>query len=391
MTTGAAYVLAGGGTGGHLYPGLAVAAALCHAEPDAQVTFFTTTRALDRTLLERTAFTQFPQPVQPLTGRPWAWPGFLLAWRRSVAAATTYFRETQPRAVLGLGGYAAGPPVVAARKLGIRTAILNPDAKPGRANLYLARHADLVVLQWNVAARHFPTGTNCRTLGCPLRPEFTAADRAAGRRHFGLDPERPLLVVTGASQGAQSVNLTMYGVWPPFAAAHPEWQLLHLTGPDNAAAARSAYGCGEAGVAAGGAVHVVGFTHEMWLALAAADVVVSRAGAGTLAELTVLGKPAVLLPYPYHRDRHQHANAQVLVDAGAALLIDDGRTAAANSAPLRAALEHLAHPDNRARMAQAALRLGRSDAAQQVAAWLRHEAATPPQTERPTAWAGRSA
>jgi hypothetical protein len=75
MTTGAAYVLAGGGTGGHLYPGLAVAAALCHAEPDAQVTFFTTTRALDRTLLERTAFTQFPQSVQPLTGRPWAWPG----------------------------------------------------------------------------------------------------------------------------------------------------------------------------------------------------------------------------------------------------------------------------------------------------------------------------
>lgn len=358
------YIFAGGGTGGHLFPGLAVAHALRAAQPDARILFLTTDRPLDAELLDEAGFLRLPQPVRPFSTRPWRWPAFWLAWRRSVAAARGRFEADRPRAVLGLGGYAAGPAVLAAAQLGIRSAILNPDAIPGRANRYLARRAQLVVLQWDVTRQHLPPRTRVETLGCPIRAEFAAACRAEGVRTFGLDPARPVLLVTGASQGARTINAAMTCVWPAFVRDYPDWQLLHLTGAADEAATRTAYE--RAGVAA----HVLAFTHEMALALATADVVVSRAGASTLAELTALGKPSILLPYPYHRDRHQHANAQVLVEAGAAVLIDDQRDAQRNAPPLLAALRRLSDPTTRQMMAEGARRLGRPAAATEVAHWM---------------------
>jgi UDP-N-acetylglucosamine--N-acetylmuramyl-(pentapeptide) pyrophosphoryl-undecaprenol N-acetylglucosamine transferase len=319
--------------------------------------------------------------------------------------------------VLGLGGYAAGPAVVAARRLGVRTAILNPDAIPGSANRRLAAYADVVVLQWDVSRRHFPPPVRCETLGCPIRGAFAgvltsprpsigghgdpsigghggpphlrgddppmssgaglraresysgasepAQSAASARAHFELATERPVLVVTGASQGARTVNQAVQAVWPALSAEHPEWQLLHLTGTADEAAARRAY------EAAGAAARVAAFTHEMHLALAAADVVVSRAGASTLAELTALGKPSILMPYPYHRDRHQHANGQVLVDAGAAVMLEDHREASVNRGPLLEALRRLMGDAGlRHDMRKSALALGRPDAARAVARLL---------------------
>jgi UDP-N-acetylglucosamine--N-acetylmuramyl-(pentapeptide) pyrophosphoryl-undecaprenol N-acetylglucosamine transferase len=365
------YVFAGGGTGGHLFPGLAVANALRRSDSTARITFFTTQRQLDRELVGPTGFEQVEQPVRPFTLHPLRLPRFWWYWRRSVSDAQAYLRQHRPRAVLGLGGYAAGPPVVAARSLGIRTAILNPDAIPGRANRHLSRYADLVAMQWDVSRTHFPLGTRCETLGCPIRAEFATADGAAGRRQFGLLADRPVLLVTGASQGAHTVNQVLLRVWPAFHAAHPEWQLLHLTGPADEAAVRAAY------AAAGTPTQVVSFTHEMWLALAAADAVVSRAGASTLAELAALGKPSILLPYPYHRDRHQHANAQVLVDAGAAVVLEDYLWPEKNEPALREALAGLADQNVRRTMAAAAARLGRPMAADAVASWLRGATPSP--------------
>jgi UDP-N-acetylglucosamine--N-acetylmuramyl-(pentapeptide) pyrophosphoryl-undecaprenol N-acetylglucosamine transferase len=341
-----------------------VAAALVEREPGAEITFFTTTRELDRELLGRTAFAQVEQPVRPLTVHPLRLAGFLWSWRASVRAARSWLRDRRPRAVLGLGGYAAGPPVVAARSLGMRTAILNPDAIPGRANRYLAQRADLVVLQWDVSRERLPGAVACETLGCPIRAEFARVQRDEGRARFGLDAKRPVLLVTGASQGARTVNRAMQAVWPEFAAKHAEWQLLHLSGALDEAGTRAAY------AAAGVPATVLAFTHEMWLALAAADVVVSRAGASTLAELTALGLPSILFPYPYHRDRHQHANAQVLVDGGAAEMIEDQLEAELNRGPLLAALERLADSSVREGMGRAARGLGRPDAAAAVAEWL---------------------
>ncbi|MBI5865518.1 MAG: UDP-N-acetylglucosamine--N-acetylmuramyl-(pentapeptide) pyrophosphoryl-undecaprenol N-acetylglucosamine transferase [Planctomycetes bacterium] len=392
------FVFAGGGTGGHLYPGLAVAEMLKHLSPTAAVTFLTSSRPLDRELLDKTIYQQTPQSVRPFSSRPWHWLGFWRAWRESVRQARELYSKRRPEAVLGLGGFAAGPGVVAARELGIRTAILNPDAVPGRANRYLAPRADMVVLQWDVSRVHFPERANCRPLGCPIRAAFTSAQRASGatikgvpvlealwdtgeasrsvggRRALGLAPNRPVLLVTGASQGARTVNQATAAIWPKFSASHPDWQLLHLTGNADADEIRRAYR--EAGIAESSA-RVLPFTHEMWHAIAAADVVVSRAGASTLAELTALGKPSILLPYPFHRDRHQHANAQVLVDAGAAMLVEDTKETTTTARPLLAALERLADRERRQTMAEAALKIARPHAAESVARWMLGESTEP--------------
>lgn len=371
--SGPCFVFAGGGTGGHLFPGLAVASELVRLEPRALCVFFTTDRTLDRDLLARTSHARVVQPVRPFPANPLHWPRFLLAWRRSVHAALHWLQRSRPRAVLGLGGYAAAPAVVAAQKLGIRRAILNPDAVPGRANRWLAARVDLVVLQWDAARGRLPPRSRARTLGCPIRAEFADAAKRArddaqaqrrARTRFELDADRPVLLVTGASQGARTVNSAVVAVWPDFIRQHPQWQVLHLAGATDESAVRSAYGAGNA------PARVLAFTHEMAEAILAADVVVSRAGASTLAELTALARPSILLPYPYHRDRHQHANARVLADAGAAILIDDARDTDANAPPLLEALTQLADPRTRAHMAASAAALARPDAAERVARWL---------------------
>jgi UDP-N-acetylglucosamine--N-acetylmuramyl-(pentapeptide) pyrophosphoryl-undecaprenol N-acetylglucosamine transferase len=156
-------------------------------------------------------------------------------------------------------------------------------------------------------------------------------------------------------------------VWPEFTRAHAEWQLLHLTGAADEAAVRGAY------ERAGAPAMVLSFTHEMPAALAAADLVIARAGASTLAELGALGRAAILLPYPYHKDRHQHANAQVLVDAGAAVVLEDWKDVERNCGPLAEALERLVDAGPRDKMAAAARALGRPRGAEDVAAWLAAE------------------
>lgn len=361
---GETYLFAGGGTGGHLFPGIAVAHMLHSLRPNAKISFFTTDRPLDGELLSRTPFEHVPQPVRPFSTRPWHWPRFLLNWNSSVAAARKRIRSENVRAVLGLGGYAAGPPVYAARSCGVRCGILNPDAVPGRANRFLAGRVEWVALQWEVSRRYFKPGTPCCVTGCPIRMEFAHPPTPAEARvRFGLDPARPVLLVTGASQGARTINEAMLHAWPTFAKTHPDWQLFHLTGGAGVEEMKRAY----ANVSN---TLVMGFTHEMCAALAAADVVISRAGASTLAELTALGKPSILLPYPYHKDQHQRANGQVLADAGAAVLLTDERDPAANASRMIAALAELAQPARRESMAAAARRSGRPDAARTIAEWM---------------------
>jgi UDP-N-acetylglucosamine--N-acetylmuramyl-(pentapeptide) pyrophosphoryl-undecaprenol N-acetylglucosamine transferase len=173
-----------------------------------------------------------------------------------------------------------------------------------------------------------------------------------------------VLLVTGASQGARTVNQAMVRVWPRFFARHSAWQLLHLTGAADEPDVRAAYD------AARVTATVLPFTLDMAHAIAAADLVVSRAGASTLSELTALGKPSILMPYPYHRDQHQRHNAEVLVAAGAAVRLDDRRESARNEGPLLAALEQCVAPDVLPRMSVAARTFARPRAAEAVADWL---------------------
>ena len=354
-------VLAGGGTGGHLFPAVAVAEAIEQTNHQVELLVLSTDRPLDRAILEPTGVAWRAQPVRPWPTKLWALPGFYLAWRRSLRLARQLMRQRRPAAVLGTGGYGAGPAVHAAWQLGVPTALLNPDRLAGRANRHLAGKANIVFAQWPESVAAFRPAVDVRALGCPVRRVFQTATRAEGVARFALDPGRRTLLITGASQGARTINRAVVCLLGGLA-AHEDWQVLHLSGELDYAEVRKAY------AAAKLPGTVLAFTESMADAMAAADLIVSRAGASTLAELTCMGRPSVLLPYPFDRLKHQVANARVLAEAGAAVLVDDQIDPQRNAALLGPALDVLMGDAAKLEaMSLAARQLGRPDAASTVA------------------------
>ncbi len=363
-------MIAGGGTGGHLYPGLAVAESIRSYQPDFEVTVFGTPRAIDRKLTEARDYELLAQDVQAFPRKPWQWPAFLGGWFRSVKQARQRFEERRPAMILGLGGYAAGPPVVVAAKMGIPSAIFNPDAVPGRANRTLGPRVDRVFVQWDCTADQFRKARRVVCTGCPIRPAFAAATREQGCKALKLDPDRPTVLITGASQGAHSINATMMELFDLWRVA-TDWQVIHLTGPADLETCRKQYKVN------GVDCRAYAYTEHMAFCMAAADLVVSRAGASTLAEITAMSLPSILMPYPFDRKKHQLANAKVLVDEGAAVLVEDVNDAQANADRLRGELRDLMRSDeSRRRMARAAGAIGRTDAADTIAEQLLEMART---------------
>jgi UDP-N-acetylglucosamine--N-acetylmuramyl-(pentapeptide) pyrophosphoryl-undecaprenol N-acetylglucosamine transferase len=355
--------LAGGGTGGHLYPGIAVAEALRTVAPQLKPLFLCTQRPIDKTILEPTGFEFLQQPIVPLTRSVGGLLRFSRSYWETRDVVRKVFRERRPAAVLGLGGYAAGVAVSRASPRKIPAAILNPDVIPGRANRLLMPHVKAICCQFEATKEHV-SGQHQSKLaftGCPIRSDMRQLPtREAAASRLGLDPRLNTLVITGASQGAQTVNdaiLESIG-----ALKLQGWQILHLAGKDHAGSVRAGYR--ERSIAAA----VIDFTPAMADVWAVADLCVSRAGASTCAELTACGVPSILMPYPFHRDMHQRANARVLSDAGAALLLDDEKDAKKNAATLKPALESLLYDvPKRKSMSDAARSLGKGDAARAVA------------------------
>lgn len=367
MTNDPWFVFAGGGTGGHLFPALSVVDSLRAKHEALHVSFFCTNRPIDRDILGTAQIEAVPQCVLPFPAKPWLWPKFLLKWQQSVRFCMQRFTRRRPTVVVGAGGYASGPPVYAAARLGIPTFLLNPDAVPGRANQHMATKAKVscVFAQWDVTRQYFPASVPVEVAGCPVRPGFRAAGNLpAGplRESFGLDARIPTLLVTGASQGARTINEAMMKLAGAVAAAG--WQILHLSGAGDAERVERAY----QGSGTGVRFKVLPFTDRMPEAMAAADIIISRAGASTLSEIQAMGKPSILFPYPYHRDQHQRHNASVLADSGAAVLLDDQKDAFANAARLGPELARLMGDAGlRDAMARAARQLDRPDAADRIA------------------------
>lgn len=352
--------VAGGGTGGHLFPALTIIKALRTRVANLDITWLTTTRPIDSKILSQNRISYRAQPVKPFNPKPWTWPGFYIAWRRSVALAEQTIRDTGADVVLGTGGYAAGPAMAAAKKLGLPAGMLNPDATPGLANRTMSKNATQVYAQWDVTKQHFAPNQVLVT-GCPIRKEFFEADKPRACEVFHLDPARPILLVNGGSQGSRNINLAMLELIPWMRQTFPVWQVLHVTGQADYEQVAQAYKAQPGWTA-------VAFTNDMPLALAAAELAISRAGASTLAEITALGKPSILLPYPYDRKKHQNDNAAVLASAGAATVIDDRLSGQANAAVLKESLQPLmADPAKREAMASASRQLGRPDAADRIA------------------------
>lgn len=352
---------AGGGSGGHLYPALAIADALRASLPDVRFVFFGTRRAIDQRILAEQRCDLVRQTLYGLSRAPWRWPQIYLGFRRSSMVCRSLFGSEQPVAVIGTGGMASIPAIREATRVGIPTAIFNPDAIPGRANRFLARSVDVVFAQFDETIDQLPRSANVVVSGCPIRTEFNHADRDAGMARFGLDRRRKTLLVTGASQGARTLNQAVLANLD-YLELLTDWQVLHLTGDLDYEDVQRAYASRSV------CARVLPFTTDMAEALTAADLVIARSGASTLAEITAVGRASILLPYPFHRDGHQLANARCLVRASAARIVQDAIDPAVNGPAVRAALEQLTVDDQmRQAMAMAARQMGRGQAATAIA------------------------
>jgi UDP-N-acetylglucosamine--N-acetylmuramyl-(pentapeptide) pyrophosphoryl-undecaprenol N-acetylglucosamine transferase len=355
--------LAGGGTGGHLYPGIAVAESLRGIAPELKCLFLCTTREIDRVILDPTGFEYVTQPIE----RPHRSVGGLLkfwkSWRETDALVRRTIAERQPAAVVGLGGYAAGVAVRLATHRHIPAALINPDVIPGKANYHLMKRADVACCQFEETRDHVSASRRAklRITGCPIRADFAnLPPRADAAQRLGLEPNLHTLTDTGASQGAATINDAL----PPTLAQikMQGWQILHLSGRSHAEGVRAAYRGQNL------PARVIDFTPAMADVWAVTDLTVSRSGASTCAELTACGIPSILMPYPFHKDQHQRLNAEVLAKAGAALLQDDFRDARKNAEKLLPLLAPLIHDaDRRKAMSQAARTLGKPAAADTVA------------------------
>jgi UDP-N-acetylglucosamine--N-acetylmuramyl-(pentapeptide) pyrophosphoryl-undecaprenol N-acetylglucosamine transferase len=353
-------ILAGGGTGGHVYPALAMGDAL--RARGHTVHYFGDAQRLEGRVAEPRGYrfravdaTAFPR--SGLLGK------VSFAWRllRAVARTRTMLREERASLVLGVGGYVMAPTVLAAWTLGIPTVIHEANVHPGLANRLCARVAELVLLTYPETSRHLPTKAEQQTVGCPVNPRILEGDRAAAAARYGLDPARPTLLVVGGSLGARTIN--DIGVAAArHGAASGAFQVLHVTGPKYLEEVRASYGTVPPGTA------LVGYEDRMQDAYAASDLVVCRSGSSTLAELCALGKPSVLVPSPNVTDNHQEANARGLERAGAARVIVERGLDVGAAVESCAAL--LADARARASMGDAARALGRIDTAEQVASLL---------------------
>ena len=305
-------VVAGGGTAGHIEPAMNLADAVRRLAPDAQITALGTTKGLDTTLIPARGY---PLELIPPVPLPRRMGRDLLATparvRDAVAAAGAVLDRLRADVVVGFGGYVAVPAYLAAKRRGIPIVVHEANAKPGLANRGAAR-----------LTTHVFTGSgqgrlpHATVIGIPLRPEISQLDRAAlraqARDQFGLDPDRPTLLVTGGSQGARTINWAASQAADGLRAAGV--QVLHVIGPKNVLDVPAVEGAPP--------YVVVPYVEHMQYAYAAADFVLCRCGAMTCAELAAVGLPAAYVPYPVGNGE-QRFNAEPIVAAGGGLLVDD--------------------------------------------------------------------
>ncbi|MGW7396929.1 UDP-N-acetylglucosamine--N-acetylmuramyl-(pentapeptide) pyrophosphoryl-undecaprenol N-acetylglucosamine transferase [Streptomyces cyaneofuscatus] len=369
MRTPLSVVIGAGGTGGHIYPGLALAEALRRADPDAVISFIGTERGLETTLIPAAGYrlhTVDMIPFDPALGaKRFLLPAALL---RSGAQARSVLRRQQAQVVVGMGGYPSAPAIVGAKMAGLPSVIHESNAVPGRANQFAARLTEHLTVAFDGSRAHLSGGERALTVGMPIAASLAALDRPAlraeARRAFGIPEGARVVLFNGGSLGAARLTAAAVGLaarWRDRTGVH----LLIKTGPAALAETRrklvdagvGAAAQGEArqqpaDAASGPVAQAVPYLDRMDLAYAVADLVVCRAGSATIAELATTGVPAVLVPYPHAPGDHQTHNARVLSEAGAAHLVPDAETTADRLAELIDPL--LADPARLAVMGRAA-------------------------------------
>ncbi len=343
-------IVAGGGTGGHLFPGLAVAREFLRRHEDARILFVGSRWGIESRVVPQTGFPLELLPIRGLKGR--GLKGLLdglYGIPLSLWRSRAIIRRFDPQCIIGLGGYASGPLLLAGRWRRIHCAVLEQNLRPGLTNRVLGRLVDRVFTSFRESVAYFPAD-KVVLAGTPVRwRELPEVER---------QPERFHLLVFGGSAGARRINETVLGALACLGEAAAGFRVTHQTGRADEQRVRQGYASLPCDA------EVLPFIDRMDRAYAAADLVVCRAGASTLAELTLFGKPAVLIPYPYAAHDHQRLNALALVRAGAAaMIVERDLTASGLAETLRALRGDAAR---RRAMGEAAAGLGRGDAAERI-------------------------
>ena len=349
-------LIACGGTGGHLFPGIAVAEALLARGRGHRVLLLISEKKVDAEASAKYGHLQFetlPAVPKPPT-LSLRMLGFLWKSWGSIGRCRKLLSDFGADAVLGMGGFTSLPPVYAGHRLGLKTFIHESNARPGHANVMAGRFCNRVFLGMAAATPFFKNRETVIT-GTPVRPEIIALPpRDEAARIFGLDPGKTTVLVTGGSQGARRLNeLAAQAA----ALLPPEIQVLHIAGAADYERVAAIAG-GRPGY------QVVGFCEQMPAAYAVADLVVARAGASSLTEIAVVGQPSILVPYPHAADDHQTRNAEVFAVAGAAKLVQERDLIPAGLTALITAI--LSDLPTYKRMAKAARALAIPDAADRV-------------------------
>lgn len=365
--------IAAGGTGGHIMPALAAAEAIRALEPEAHVEFFCGRRPVELAIYREAGESPVALPCGDTGGASFASLRRAAAAPVAALAAARALRALRPDAVLGMGGYVCAPVLLAARALGVPVYLHESNAIPGRITRLFAPGAREVFLGFAAAAGKLSRRARPRVTGTPVRAALATQTRESAAAALGLDPRRFTILALGGSQGARALNEAILKTLPALdleAEAARDIQFLWSAGAANYESVNTRL----SGIA------LPSIYLEMWpsitrmdAAYACSDLVISRAGASTLAELTALGLPAILVPLPTARDDHQRANARALADAGAALVVEEGPEFAESL--LRAILTLMRDPRRLESLAGAARRLAAQGAAREIACRLLGRAA----------------
>ena len=352
-------VIACGGTGGHLFPGIAVAEVLRHRGHE--VMLLISEKEIDTLALSRGArfrFEKLPTVGLPSPFSP-AILGFIRRFGASLSLCRSIYRKFKPQVVLGMGGFTSTAPILAGRMRGVSTFIHESNAVPGKANRLTARMVRAVLLGFKECAPFFPKART-EVTGTPIRTELKRLDRHVARQRLGLREDLTTLLVMGGSQGASGINQAMIKSLPSL---HDiPLQVIHLAGARDERLVADNYQ--RENIPA----YVAPFYHRMEEVYSAADFTVARSGAASLAEFAFFSLPGILIPFPYAADDHQTRNAEIFGRGGAALILKESELSGDLLA--RRIRELLSHPQTLKRMSENSSHLARKNAASLVVATM---------------------
>ena len=307
-------VFAGGGTGGHLIAGLSIAQEISYRFPGANIVFFGTSKKGESGYIGKSGY-EFKQIKACKFTSFIRLPVFVIVCLIGVIHSLINIIRIKPDIVIGLGGYGSALPVVAAYITRVPIVLIEQNVIPGRANLVMSRWVDAILCHWESTKHRFKKVHSVSVTGIPIRKDILANEPEIGKTPFGLTSKGKTLLVMGGSQGAQAINKVILKSIPKLKALIPDLQIIHLTGKEGYKEAKDVYD--NLAISS----FVSEFSDGIGIAYKLADLVICRAGANTIAEISAVGIPAILVPYPYATDNHQYWNAYELERIGGAVII----------------------------------------------------------------------